>query len=226
MFIRQACRILPFFLLSGCTTATPDAAILKEAYRIVWEYPDSTLSQLESISPSRLSDEDGSLYRLAYSIAAYRAEVSNPYEDLSNEMTFFRMNGHTDYLFVAIVHQAQITGADGDYKNALSLLQSAKEYANTPAPPRIKSLYHSLKAFLMYRSGDYDNALFHYRESQTINLKEGFVDMTVSNAINMVNLPGCLDSCTLEQFISLYEPYVKKADVELQRKFYNNVSSI
>lgn len=213
------------FLLFGCTPSTPVRYQLEEAYRCVWTYPDSTLKQLKKLPADNLPDDERMLYLLSYSIAASRSDTINPYTDLSEVIDHYRKQNQTSYLFVAIVHQAQLTGTTGNYKEALSLLQTAPSIDDVSVPARMRSLYHSIYGYLFRHSGDYRQALKHYDHSQCINLSEGYIDLTVSNAINIINMPGGLDADTLARFLQFYEPYVRQSRPSQQRKFYNNIGN-
>lgn len=219
--------VLPVILTVafGCTSPVPVTDQLEEAYRYVWTQPEHALSLLEPLEKKCDEADERALYRLTYSIAARMLEKTNPYDDLTEVIGHYRTKKDERYLFVAIVHQAQLSGTQGKYKEALELLQRGSVLETASAPPRARSLYHSIHAFIYRRSGDYEKALRHYRLSQAINLEEGLDDLTVSNAINMVNLPGGVSGDSLARFIEFYEPYINKASTEHRCKFYNNTGN-
>lgn len=212
---------LPF---AGCHHGKNTANILAEAEALVYEYPDSALQLMESISlPEQLTGKEQADYALLLTQTRSRCRITATSDSLIQIAVHYYQQSHDNsrkaqsYLYLADVYMDM-----QKYTEAIAPLKQAEEVIED-APPYIQSLIYGNLIFLNRHSGNHQLAFKYYQKAQSINLTHNYQEWYISNLVNIINLPLQEVQDSISTYIENLEKVLLSTRPEQQAKAYNNI---
>ena len=179
---------LPF---AGCHHGKNTASILAEAEALVYEYPDSALQLMESISlPEQLTGKEQADYALLLSLAQYRCYIPTTSDSLiSIAVHYYKETDNADkkgmayYTLGGITYEIEKNNEKAilAYKEAESCIPCMKDSNWIP-------LIYSNLAYHNNNSSNYELAKAYYLKAKHINQLLVNHKLLVSNYLNLYSI--------------------------------------
>ena len=179
---------LPF---AGCHHGKNTASILAEAEALVYEYPDSALQLMESISlPEQLTGKEQADYALLLSLAQYRCYIPTTSDSLiSIAVHYYKETDNADkkgmayYVLGSILQECK-----EDMKTVIQAYKDAEQQVpHMTDLPTISRIYSRL-GFLNQSASNYGQAKQYYKQAINANEKSDDYHSLANNYLNLFRI--------------------------------------
>lgn len=220
--------ILVVCLLYGCTRHNDIAGCLQQAEDLIWTYPDSAQSLLETIPyPEKLQGKEQADYALWLSLSKYRNNIQANSDSLINiAIEYYKDKDNPNRIGTAWYTKAGILEELFDSKEqAVLAYKEAESFIPEMTDFKAISRIYSSLAYWNKKNLNYNKACEYYNKSILINKANNNTTSLANNLMNLIVVYWALDlPDSTEMCINYLDKLVPTlTDSSLCSKIYHNI---